>query len=91
MLTARTYRGEDLQKRGVPFPVLPREKVLEHALELASTLAEKPRAALVALKDHLVAPLRAELPRFIEQEIAMHELTFHQPEVKQRIDAFFGN
>src|SRR5688572_19035315 len=47
MLTAQTYRGEDLQKRGIPFPVLPREQVLEHALGLARTLAEKPRVSLV--------------------------------------------
>jgi len=90
MLTAMTYRGEELQKRGVPFPVLPRENVLDHALELARTLAEKPRGSLVTLKDHLVAPLREQLPWFIEQEIAMHELTFHQPEVKNRIEALFG-
>jgi polyketide biosynthesis enoyl-CoA hydratase PksI len=90
MLTAGTYRGEDLQKRGVPFQVLPRESVLPQALELAATLAEKPRLSLVTLKDHLVAPLREQLPRFIEQELAMHQLTFHQPEVKQRIDAVFG-
>jgi polyketide biosynthesis enoyl-CoA hydratase PksI len=90
MLTASTYRGEELQKRGVPFPVVPREAVLEHALELARNLAEKPRVSLVTLKDHLVAPLRCQLPEFIEQEIAMHERTFRQPEVKERIEAFFG-
>lgn len=90
MLTAGNYRGEDLHRRGVPFPVLPRENVLDHARELARSLAEKPRVSLVALKDHLVAPLRAELPAFIEQEVAMHELTFHQPEVRDRIEAFFG-
>jgi polyketide biosynthesis enoyl-CoA hydratase PksI len=90
MLTGSTYRGEELQRRGVPFPVVPREIVLEHALELARNLAEKPRVSLVTLKDHLVAPLREQLPRFIEQEIAMHERTFHQPEVKDRIEAFFG-
>lgn len=90
MLTANNYRGEELQKRGVPFPVLPRENVLEHALQIARSLAEKPRFSLVTLKDHLVGPLRAELPKFIEQEIAMHELTFHQPEVKERIETIFG-
>ncbi|ATQ76812.1 enoyl-CoA hydratase [Massilia violaceinigra] len=90
MLTASTYRGEELHKRGVPFPVVARDKVLEQALELARTLAEKPRFSLVTLKDHLVFPLRKQLAAFIEDEIAMHALTFHQPEVKQRIEAFFG-
>jgi len=90
MLTAATYRGEELQRRGVPFPVLPREGVLAHALEIARNLAEKPRVSLATLKAHLVAPLREQLPRFIDQEIAMHELTFHRPEVRDRIDALFG-
>ncbi|HEX8611507.1 MAG TPA: polyketide synthase [Telluria sp.] len=90
MLTASTYRGEELQKRGVPFPVVARDKVHEHALELARTLAEKPRFSLVTLKDHLVLPLRKQLAAYIEDEIAMHALTFHQPEVKQRIETFFG-
>lgn len=90
MLSAATYRGEELQKRGVPFPVVPRSEVLEHAFELAKELAQKPRLSLVTLKDHLVAPLREQLSRYIEQEIAMHQLTFHQPEVKDRIEALFG-
>jgi len=90
MLGAQTYRGEELQRRGVAFPVLPREQVLAHALELARNLAEKPRVSLVALKDHLVADLRQRLPRYIEQEVALHELTFHQPEVRASIDAAFG-
>ena len=90
MLTAATYRGEELQRRGVPFPVLPRDGVLAHALEIARNLAEKPRVSLATLKAHLVAPLREQLPRFIDQEIAMHELTFHRPEVRDRIDALFG-
>jgi len=91
MITARTYRGEDLQKRGIPFPVLPRAEVMDYALELARTIAEKPRVSLVTLKDHLVAPLREGLTRAINQELVMHEKTFHQPEVKERIESFFGN
>ncbi len=91
MMVARTYRGEELQKRGIPFPVLPRAEVMEHALELAATLAEKPRISLVTLKDHLVGPLRAGLPEVIDQELVMHEKTFHRPEVKDRIESLFGN
>lgn len=90
MIVARTYRGEELQKRGIPFPVLPRAELMDHALELATTIAEKPRISLVTLKDHLVAPLRTGLPAVIDQEVAMHEKTFHRPEVKERIEALFG-
>ncbi len=90
MLSANNYRGEELQRRGVPFPVVPRETVVAHALELAQTLAEKPRVSLVALKDHLSAPLRQALPATIAQEVAMHAVTFAQPEVKAKIATLFG-
>ncbi|MFC9712833.1 polyketide synthase [Paenibacillus sp. NPDC056933] len=90
LLNAGNYRGADLEKRGVPFPVLPRDEVLKHALELARQLAEKPRVSLVTLKDHLVRQLREELQTFVERELIMHEKTFHQEEVKQRIMSLFG-
>ncbi|SOD64274.1 polyketide biosynthesis enoyl-CoA hydratase PksI [Streptomyces zhaozhouensis] len=90
LVTARTYRGADLARRGVPFEVVPRREVLDRALDLARLVAEKPRLSLVTLKDHMVADLRARLPQVIEQELAMHEVTFHQPEVRERILGLYG-
>lgn len=90
LLNAANYRGAELERRGIPFPVLPRAKVPVYALELARQIAEKPRLSLITLKDHLVAPLRRELPIVIKHELAMHEKTFHQIEVKERIIALFG-
>lgn len=90
LLSARTYRGADLERRGVPFAVLPRTEVLGHALELAREMAEKPRISLITLKRHLVARLRAELAGVVAEEVAMHEQTFHRPEVKERIELMFG-
>ena len=89
LLSAKTYYGHELKERGVPFPVLPRADVLPHALELAETLAEKPRISLVTLKSHLVSELRAELPHYIEREVAMHAKTFHQPEVRALITSHY--
>ncbi len=91
LLSAKTYYGGELQKRGIPFPVLPRSEVAPYALELAHTLAEKPRISLITLKDHLVAGLRQGLSEVINQELEMHEKTFHQPEVRERIEKLFGN
>ncbi len=90
LMTAETYRGADLEKRGVPFPVVPRAEVRPRALSLARTLADKPRESLVALKEHMVQKLRRDLPGVTELEVAMHERTFHQPEVKERIRTRFG-
>lgn len=90
LLSAKTYFGRDLKNRGVPFPVLPRAEVVPYALDLASTVAEKPRVSLVTLKDHLVADLRAALPGYIERELKMHEVTVHQPEVRKLIESQYA-
>ncbi|ASA19521.1 polyketide synthase [Paenibacillus donghaensis] len=90
LIRAGNYRGAELEKRGIPFPVLPRDQVMEHAYALAREINEKPRISLITLKKHLVASMQRELPDVIEQEVAMHEMTFHQQEVKERIHALFG-
>jgi len=90
LFTAETYRGAQLEKRGVGFPVVPRADGLTYAHTLARQVAAKPRESLIVLKDHLVRGLRESLPRFIEQELVMHGKTIHQPEVKERIEALFG-
>lgn len=90
LLSANSYRGAELEKRGIPFRVLPREEVFPQALELARSIAEKPRLSLITLKDHLVKDLREKLPKVIEQELVMHDITFHQPEVKENILSKFG-
>lgn len=85
LITARTFRGDDLAKRGIPFEVYPRKDVLDKAIELAQILAEKPRISLITLKDNLVEDIRKNLPAAIEKELTMHQITFHQPEVKEKI------
>lgn len=90
LMTARTYRGEELKQRGVPFAVLPRAEVLPEAMKAARQLAEKPRVSLITLKDHLVAEQRRRLPEFIEAEVGMHQKTFHREEVKEKILSLFG-
>lgn len=90
LLNAGSYRGAELEKRGVPFPVLFRKDILDHAYQLARQLSEKPRLSLITLKDHLVSPIRKQIRKIIEQEAVMHEKTFHQKEVKDRIIELFG-
>jgi polyketide biosynthesis enoyl-CoA hydratase PksI len=90
LLGAWNYKGADLEKRGIPFSVLPKNEVLTHARQMATQLAEKPRHSLITLKDHLVKEIRRELPEVIREEVRMHETTFHQPEVKERILHLFG-
>ncbi|MBL8150696.1 MAG: enoyl-CoA hydratase, partial [Blastocatellia bacterium] len=90
LLTAANFRGAELQQRGIPFAVLPRKDVVPHAMMLAQELADKPRIALVTLKEHLAFDIKSKLDSFIEREVAMHRQTIHEPEVKQRIVQKFG-
>lgn len=90
LITARTYRGGELERRGVPFPVLPRADVLDYAKTLAQEISEKPRISLVTLKEHLVTEVRNELPGFLHREVEMHKATLHRREIKERIQTLFG-
>ncbi|MGD1713000.1 polyketide synthase, partial [Dapis sp. BLCC M172] len=90
MYTAKNYRGDELVKRGVSYPVLPRAEVLNFAIEMANTIAEKPRLSLITFKNHLTSRIKKELSEFLDEELAMHEITFHQPEVKSRIERIFS-
>lgn len=85
LLTARTFHGSDLAKRGIPFEVYKRKDVLNKAIELAECLAEKPRKSLTLLKAHMTKKLREKVPQVIEEELKMHDETFHSNEVKEKI------
>ena len=90
LFSAENYRGGELKERGTPLKVVPKAEVLQEAIKLAKSLAEKPRLSLVTLKTHLTANIKAKLPEIIRQELSMHKITFHQPEVAERIEALFG-
>ncbi|WP_421845174.1 polyketide synthase [Mycobacterium sp.] len=91
LYSANGYHGGELRERGVNARIMPREKVIPTALALARELADKPRVALIELKKQLAGPIREVLPSVVERELAMHEVTFTQPEVRERIETFFGN
>ncbi|MBQ4813836.1 enoyl-CoA hydratase [Pseudoalteromonas luteoviolacea] len=91
MFSARNYRGGELEQRGIGIPVVPREQVQARALELARSLAQKPRVSLITLKEHTTSYLRSNLGQYTDKELEMHKKTFHLPETKQRINALFGN
>lgn len=90
LFSGESFRGGELQERGCPLRVVPKKDVLAAAMQLAEALAAKPRIALVTLKQHLARPVRERLDETVLQELVMHELTFHQPEVAERIAAHFA-
>jgi len=91
LFRAGNYYGRELKERGAPVLVVPRERVLEVAYELAADLAQKPRLSLQKLKENQNLGLRQRFEAAVERELEMHRVTFTQPEVRQRIEALFGN
>lgn len=89
LLNGDEFQGADLQKRGVPLPVLPRKEVLPYAYQLARGIAEKPRISLVTLKAHMVRAIKTDLDETVREEIEMHKKTFHRPEVREKIEKMF--
>lgn len=90
LFSANSYHGGALRERGIAARVVKKKDVIPTALTLARDLANKPLLSLKLLKAHLTQRIQAELPAIIEQELAMHALSFAQPEVRERIETLFG-
>ncbi|NES71139.1 MAG: hypothetical protein F6K24_41015, partial [Okeania sp. SIO2D1] len=88
--TGENYRGKELAERGIAIPVLPRQEVLNYAQQLGQKIAKSPRLSLVALKQNLSAEMRAKFPEAVKKELEVHQVTFHQPEVANRIQQEFS-
>ena len=91
LFSADNFRGEVLKQRGVQQKVVPKKEVLNEAIKMAESLAEKPRLSLITLKNHLCRKSRIDVRATIKQELEMHEITFHQPLVKERITTLFNH
>jgi polyketide biosynthesis enoyl-CoA hydratase PksI len=89
LFSANNYHGGVLRERGIPAKVVRKRAVIDTALALARDLADKPLVSLKLLKAHLTQGIKADLPAVIEQELAMHEVSFAQPEVRERIETLF--
>ncbi|NOX92666.1 MAG: hypothetical protein GXP18_09545, partial [Gammaproteobacteria bacterium] len=76
LFTAKEYKGIELEERGINMPVVPRDEVVDYAMEMANRLALSSRLALVLLKTQLSQELRNRLSSAFQQEVAMHEKTF---------------
>lgn len=90
LFSAQNYHGKTLKTRGALANIVEKKAVIQTAMNLAKELADKPRNSLIVLKQHLTQKIKLELPHIIEQELAMHRITFTGPEVKERIEALFG-
>ncbi|CAL7959623.1 putative polyketide biosynthesis enoyl-CoA isomerase PksI [Gammaproteobacteria bacterium] len=89
LMSAATYYGKELKEMGAPLRIVKKQEVLLLARKLAVKLADKPRLSLMTLKKFLNRKIQKELPKIIEAELAMHKITFSQPEVRERINKLY--
>jgi polyketide biosynthesis enoyl-CoA hydratase PksI len=82
-LTARYYRGGDLDGRGFFNAVVPADEVYPTALEYAQRIADKPRHVLELVKESLAQPRRQLLREATAREHLMHRICFGRPEIAQ--------
>ncbi|GJM07036.1 MAG: putative polyketide biosynthesis enoyl-CoA isomerase PksI [marine bacterium B5-7] len=91
LFSAKSYHGLELQQRGSNTKIVDKEDVLSVAFQLAQEFIDKPRISLLALKRSFTESVKRQLPAYIKEELAMHELTFTESEeVRSRIEHFFG-
>lgn len=90
LFSARNFQGGELKIRNAPICIVKKQQVFTQALEMAKNLAEKPLTSLKLLKQHLTQTIKKELPSIVEQELAMHAVSFKQPKVEERIRALFS-
>lgn len=91
LITANNYFGRELKERGASPKIVRKQDVITCATEIARTIADKPMLSLQELKRNLNLEIKRELPKVIERELLMHQITFSQPDVMDRIEMLFGN
>jgi len=93
MYTGRRFRGRELAERGAGVNhIVPKEKVLATAKDVALQIAEKNTKSVYLLKYALSAPKKKLLTDARLQEDMMHALSFGYPETKKIIrDMYAGS
>jgi polyketide biosynthesis enoyl-CoA hydratase PksI len=89
ILTGKLYKGRELRERGLFNYVVPREEVMEVALDIARRIAEKPRHVLEMLKNTLSLPRRQALQEAMFREHLMHKICFSRPDTAAHIEAAY--
>lgn len=90
LYTGNNYYGRQLAHRGAGVLVVDRNDVVQKATELARDLADKPRVSLQLLKAALTSDIKRELESVVQWELAMHDVSFRQDVVRERINAMGG-
>jgi polyketide biosynthesis enoyl-CoA hydratase PksI len=91
MFTGEAFKGSHFIGCSGFNYVLPRAEVRSKAFNLADRIAEKPRVALVALKQTLAVRKRQAFEAAHASEAMMHQVTFAQDDIHEQIvEQFVG-
>ena len=86
LFTGQSFKGTHFEERSGFNYILPRTQVLPKSYELAARIAEKPRAALEALKRTLSLGRRQAFESTRTIETLMHQVCFSQADIAQLIE-----
>ncbi len=90
MFRGRLFKGKTFKGRSLVNYILPEDKVMKKALDIALDIEEKPYGTLEVLKYALSSKKRKALIDARVQEDFMHKITFAQPEVKDMIREMYN-
>jgi len=85
MYGGQFFKGSHLEKTAQVNYILPRQKIMKKATQIALRIAEKPRFALELLKSDLSIPKRRSFEESRVHEAAMHQICFSEPETIELI------
>lgn len=85
LYTGKNFKGKELREKGMGATIVKKADVLTYALQIAKDLADKPLISLKLLKKRLTKEIKTGIEQAINDELDMHQLTFGQPEVKEKI------
>lgn len=88
--TGKMYKGKVFKEKSLVNYVLPKDKVMDKAIQLAEIISDKPRGTLTTMKYSISLKKRQLLLEARVHEDFMHKITFNQPEVKDIIEKMYA-
>ncbi|MCP4602860.1 MAG: enoyl-CoA hydratase [Proteobacteria bacterium] len=91
MFRGRLFKGREFRGRSLINYILPKEEIMEKAVDIALDICEKPRKTLEILKYSISLRKRRLLLEARVHEDFMHKISFAQPEVEEIIERMYND
>jgi enoyl-CoA hydratase/carnithine racemase len=88
LLLGQPFTAEKAHEAGIVNAIVPQEKLLEHALQVATALAALPPESIRLTKRLLKARYTEALGAAIDEETRIFTERLHSPEAKEALSAF---